>query len=88
MFQTTTITRGLNFAKIIGGLSKSLQIANQIIPLYQKARPAILNAKNMLGMLKEITKSSPSSVTPKFTIQNTENEEQKEKASTTPTFFL
>lgn len=89
MFHTTAITRGLSFARIIGGLSKSLQIANQIIPLYQKARPAIANARNMIGVLKEITKSSSASPSSKtLQMESVEIGRPKEKQTTAPTFFL
>ncbi len=95
MYNGLSITKGLSFMKIIGGLSKTLQVANQIIPLYQKAKPVIINAKNMLGVLKEFNKSSESTNNNinkssnnniNLTEKNLAN--SKEKMSASPTFFL
>lgn len=90
MFNTPPIVKGLSFAKIVGGLSRTLQIANQIIPLYQRAKPAIKNARYMLGMLKEISKSSSDSPTSEKSHPSIEKEKQipKEKSADMPTFFL
>ena len=49
------IASSLSFSKIIGGISKTLTVANQLIPLYVKAKPIISNAKNTLGVLREMT---------------------------------
>ena len=45
---------GLSLTRIISGLSKSLNIAQQIIPIYEKSKPMITNAKKTFGILKEI----------------------------------
>lgn len=92
MFNVTGLPQGLSLGKIIGGLSRTLQIANQIIPLYQRAKPTIINARNMLNMLKEINKKEPTSKTA-ITEKEDSNTEKNvagplEKAPTTPTFFL
>ena len=91
MYNGLGLTKGFSFVKILGGLSKTLQVANQIIPLYQKAKPAIHNARNMLNIIKEIKKpdttlknESPKQITnTSFTSKVT-----KEKTSDAPTFFL
>lgn len=96
MYGASGITKGLSLTKIIGGLSKTLQIANQVIPLYQKARPMIQNARNMMGILKEFTKNNSKGIEEaNATIVNTKKEiapnQKKEVVSTTPTsptFFL
>ena len=44
----------LSFTKIISGISKSLNIVNQIIPLYENAKPMINNARKAFSILKEI----------------------------------
>ncbi len=54
---TGIVPRGLSFTKIIGGISKTLQVANQIIPLYQRAVPMINNARTAFHVLKEFSKS-------------------------------
>ena len=38
---------GLTFGKIIGGISKTLNIVNQAIPLYKQVRPLISNASRI-----------------------------------------
>jgi hypothetical protein len=80
MFNFPYITRGLSFTKIISGISKSLQIANQLIPLYEKARPAITNAGKLLKTFKEINTPSKTKIT--------KEENKKTLESTSPTFFL
>lgn len=90
MFNSIGLTKGLSFVKILGGLSKTLQIANQVIPLYQKARPAIANAKNMLTVLKEINKPSSTATKTEENITTRTEISPKEKVQiqTAPKFFL
>lgn len=52
---------GLTFTKVLGGLSKTLSVANQVIPLYREAKPMIQNAKTIFSVLKDIGKSNSSS---------------------------
>lgn len=90
MFNGIGLTKGLSFAKVIGGLSRTLQIANQIIPLYQKAKPAIANARNMLGILKTINAPEIKETTEQIPEDTSVPDEiiEKEKTPTAPTFFL
>ena len=44
----------LSFTKILSGISKSLNIVNQIIPLYENTKPMINNARKAFSILKEI----------------------------------
>ncbi len=53
--------KGLTFGKIIGGISKTLNIVNQAIPLYKQVRPLINNASSILSIFKEFNK--PDTVT-------------------------
>ena len=95
MFNTGLITRGLSLTKIIDGISKTLQIANQMIPLYQRAKPMIQNARTIMSTLKNLTSSSSkdssnkiikSNTTPKNTSTSLPQAKKIEKNS--PTFFL
>ena len=52
------VSSGLTFAKVLGGISKTLSIANQVIPLYQQAKPMIHNATTILSVLKDVNKPS------------------------------
>ncbi|MBE6148715.1 MAG: hypothetical protein E7167_04450 [Firmicutes bacterium] len=45
---------GLSFIKILGGISKSLQIAQEIIPIYEQTKPMIQNAQKAFSSLKKI----------------------------------
>lgn len=53
MFGNNIPTTGLTFSKVLSGISKSLNIANQVIPLYQQAKPMIKNAKTIMSVLKD-----------------------------------
>lgn len=55
------VSSGLTFSKVLGGLSKTLSIANQVIPLYREAKPMIHNAKTIFSVLKDINKNNNSS---------------------------
>lgn len=50
----------LSLSKIIGGLSKTLNIVNQAIPLYNELRPILSNASGILSVFKEMNKPNPS----------------------------
>ncbi len=85
------VSSGLSLTKVLGGLSKTLNIANQVIPLYREAKPMIQNAKTILSVLKDVNKGSPA---PKKTIEKPETKKDsitesiKPKATNSPSFFL
>ena len=39
--------------KILAGLSKTLNVANRVIPIYQDTIPLIKNAKNIYSLFKD-----------------------------------
>lgn len=90
------ITNNLSISKVIKGISKTLNIANQVIPLYQQVKPIINNASSILSVFKEFnsnddknTKSSSSNnikTTPKV-LTNTLSEKKELVANGLPTFF-
>lgn len=93
MYNTGIVTKGLSLTKIIGGLSKTLQIANQVIPLYQKAKPMISNARSLFSIVKEMGKNTKETIkTPIKEDTATKNlpkqENTKKETSASPTFFL
>ena len=71
-------TNGLSITKILGGISKSLSIAEQIIPIYQKISPSISNLRNIVSNFK-INKNT-NNIKQIKTITNNSN-------SHNPTFF-
>jgi len=46
----------LSIGKVIQGLSKTLNIINQAIPLYTEVKPIIKNASSILNVFKEMNK--------------------------------
>lgn len=78
MFGANTINTGLNLTKVLTGISKGLNIVNQVIPIYQQVKPMISNAKKVIGVLNEIK-------TPNNTKTTIENVEYKEKEITKKT---
>ena len=89
MFGTNTIGSAFSLTKILGGISKGLTIANQVIPLYQQAKPMIQNARKVMSVLKEFNKTS-NSVTNKTTVEVTPKEKTeptKVQSSNSPVFF-
>lgn len=89
MFGNQMVPRAFSFTKILGGISKTLNVANQLIPLYNQAKPIISNARNILGVLKEF--NSKDSVNNKNTIESNDYQIKKEDNSSNsnnPTFFI
>ena len=41
--------------KILSGISKTLNIANRVIPIYQDTKPLLKNAKNIYDLFKDHT---------------------------------
>lgn len=83
-----------SFGKVLGGLSKTLGVVNQVIPIYKEAKPMIQNAKNAFNLIKEMSTSTSnriinnteknlSPVKEKIKNFNTENSNNKKG----PTFF-
>lgn len=84
-------TNSLNISKVIGGISKSLNIVNQVIPLYKEMKPIITNAGSILSVFKEMSKNDSNLVTNQVNIkkENNINSEsiKKEESINTLTFF-
>lgn len=49
----TNIINSLSFTKILGGISKTLGIVNQAIPIYKEMKPMIGNARKIISIVKE-----------------------------------
>ena len=56
----TNVTSGFALTKVLGGISRGLSIANQVIPLYQQVKPMVQSAKKVIGVLGELNKTSNS----------------------------
>lgn len=81
---------GLSLGRIIGGISKTLNIVNQALPLYKEIRPIINNASGILTIFREFNKPDVNTAwqeknsTEKSTI---EAKVVKNSSLNTPTFF-
>lgn len=47
------VRSGLTLTKVIGGMSKTLNVVNQLLPLYKEAKPMLSNAQNAFKIAKE-----------------------------------
>ncbi len=93
MFGTNTIGSAFSLTRVLGGISKGLSIANQVIPLYQQAKPMIQNARKVISVLGELNKSNNNSNNTnnnKTTVEVTSKEKTetiKVQPSNSPVFF-
>jgi len=62
MFNGTPPPNTFSIGKLIGGISKTLNVANQVIPLYKEAKPMIQNARNAFNFIKEFTNTTTNKV--------------------------
>lgn len=87
------VSNTLSFTKILGGLSKTLSVANQVIPLYKQAKPLFNNLSSVKTILSSFTqnnnsKSSTSTTTTKnnSNVQNISSNDET-NIPNLPTFF-
>ena len=76
------MNNAFSLTKIIGGLSKTLNIVNQLIPLYNQVKPYIGKANQMINNINNLNINKPKQQTLK--IQNTTNPPPQINL---PTFF-
>lgn len=83
-----------SFGKVLTGISRTLGVANQVIPLYQQTKPLFKNARSAYNVIKDINKNPRSKVKPNPIQKNTPKQSVpalKEKAIITnnsPQFFI
>ncbi len=84
------VRTGLTLTRVLGGISKTLGIANQVIPLYREAKPMIRNARTILAVLKDMNKPSTKTNTVKNTPVKKETTFNSKpiKVVNSPSFFL
>ena len=83
----------LTLPKVLGGIQKTLNIANQVIPLYAQIKPIIKNAQSAFSVTKELIKTPANNTTKQITstVQNKETQKKQEEPVVnlnTPVFFL
>ena len=74
---------GLSLTKILGGINKTLNIANQVIPLYVQAKPIIQNASSAMKVAKEFL-APVKTTSNNTTISNPVKETKKEPYEYSP----
>lgn len=82
---------GLTFTKVISGISKTLNVANQVIPLYKEAKPMINNAKTIFGALRDLGKSNNTQSVSSSKVEAIKKDtipETRIISNNNPTFFL
>lgn len=62
---SNVISSGITLAKVLSGLSKTINIAKEVIPLYENVKPMIRGAKNLPKILNTLNKSSKENETNK-----------------------
>jgi hypothetical protein len=63
----STLLKGINFNKILGGANKTLGFVKQAIPVYKQVRPMFGNARTFLNMYGAVK----SDKTPEVDIKDT-----------------
>ncbi len=58
LFNVTS--KSINLPTVLNGISKTLGIVNQAIPLYQQAKPMIQKGRSLFKLVNEINKSDSS----------------------------
>lgn len=53
MFPSSAVSSGLTLTKVAGGISKTLGIVNQAIPIYKEVKPIAQKARGMYSLVKE-----------------------------------
>lgn len=78
------MSNNISLLKIINGLSKTINIANQMLPLYNQIKPIITSGSKMLSSINNSTKiETPKQITKKETLV----EVNQKNNSSLPTFF-
>lgn len=86
------LSNTLSFSKVLSGLSKTLTVANQVLPLYKQAKPLLNNLSNVKTILSSFTQSNndtTSNKTKNTISSNNKNVEIKKDVNipNLPTFF-
>lgn len=80
---TSSLGNGLSLAKILTGISKALNIANQAIPLVKDFKPIISNARSFISGITNQQQNIPENKT----TNKTNNTKKAETNLANPVFF-
>ncbi len=71
----------ITFTNILNGTSKTLEVINQAIPIFYRAKPVINNAKTMFKIAKGINSKDTNT-------QKSKTKAKEEKPQNSPTFYI
>lgn len=84
------LSKTFTMTSMIGKLNKTLSFANQVIPLYMKAKPLISNAKDAMKVAKVFMEKPPkkkNTPTPK-PVESKVISSSLSQSNNNPVFFL
>lgn len=84
---SSMVSSGITLAKILSGLSKTINIAKEVIPLYESVKPMIGSAKNLPKILNTLNRGSKTKETPKEVNSSIIKTTIKSSLINNPTFF-
>lgn len=84
---SNVISSGITLAKVLSGLSKSINIAKEVIPLYESVKPMIRGAKNLPKILNTLNKGSKENESTKVVNSSTIKTTIESSLINNPTFF-
>ena len=84
---SSVISSGITLAKVLSGLSKSINIAKEVIPLYESVKPMIRGAKNLPKILNSLNRGSTASESAKEANSSTIKTTIESSLINNPTFF-
>lgn len=84
---SSMVSSGITLAKVLSGLSKTINIAKEVIPLYESVKPMIGSAKNLPKILNTLNRGSKRKETPKEVNSSIIKTTIKSSLINNPTFF-
>lgn len=68
MFGYFQAPRTFTLSRLFSGISKTLNFANQVIPIYEQTKPLVNNARSIMRAINEFAHSNPKINTNKKTV--------------------
>ena len=84
---SNVISSGITLAKVLSGLSKTINIAKEVIPLYESVKPMIGSAKNLPKILNSLNRGSKGREITKEVNSSTIKTTIESSLINNPTFF-
>lgn len=83
------MNNSLSLLKVVNGISKTLNIANQMIPLYKQVKPLISNSGKVISSIKNFASNNNNKeYTKPETSTFTDTKPENTISYNSPTFFL